>query len=330
MVTPLAGRLKPPTWGEAKPGARILVIESDETRCSALCSALRSSTGATVESMSSPPTEDRAWDLVTLDAQTVSAEQTDAVFDRFRTQHAHGKLIVRVPSSERHDVMRWFERGAQHLICRDEPHAEADVISAARKLLWGGASGPECYLREGAQTWSLSLVHSRDKALAFQLCRDLGPQLGLGKRKREALETIAEEFITNALYNAPVDETGTRRFAHLNRKAEVSLDTGHVIRVVLASDGDRVAISVTDPFGSLRADTVPSYLSKCFQRGEDQVNSKAGGAGLGLYFVYQSVSHLAVNIVPGRSTEMLGFIDLAATAGAIQRRAHSFGLFVSP
>ncbi len=322
------GLLPAPQWGVLGTQAPILVVELEEGQRDALAKELRLRTGLEVETRASVPPDRGEWGLVLLDAQAVSAAQTDDVYERFLAQHVVGKLLILVPSSERQDVTRWFERGARHVICRDEPHAAMDAVSAARKLLWGGATGPECYLRPGARTWSLTISHSRDKALVFELCADVEHELGLGKRKGEALKTIAEEFTTNALYNAPVDHAGSARFAHLNRRDEVDLAEGEVIRVLVTTDDDRVAISVTDPFGSLRPTTVPNYLSKCFQAGEDQVDQKQGGAGLGLYFVYQAVSHLAININPGHSTEMIGFLDCNSTAGAIQRRAHSFGLFV--
>jgi hypothetical protein len=329
MVSPASGTLSPPTWATTGSESPILIVESDADRRSALSTALRGTTSGVVEACASVPTiSSHPWGLVTLDTQAVKSEQMDEIHARFRDLHEAGRVILRVPSSERYDMLRWFGRGARHVICRDEPHAQEDVLSAARKLLWQGSVGAECYLHSGARTWSLSLLRSRDKTQVFELCRDIEPQLALGKRKLEALETIAEELITNAFYNAPVDAQGRRRFAHLGRREDVVLLPEEAIRVTIASDSDRVAISVKDPFGSLPPATVPGYLSKCMQRGEDQVDNKQGGAGLGLYFVYQSVSHLAVNIAPGRFTELLGFLDLSTTAGAIQRRAHSFGLFV--
>ncbi len=330
MNSTSVGVLPPPAWGSARPGASVLVIHSEEGRRLEFAEALRKATGVLVESTATLPSEDQGWDLVTVDAQAVPPEHTDAVFACFPKQHAAGRLIIRLPSSDRRAVRRWFERGARHLICQDEPHAQQDLVSAARKLLWGGANGPECYLQPGARTWSLDLAHSNDKAQVLGLCSELDSALSLGKPKRQILETVVEEFVTNALYNAPVDDEGVRRFAHLNRKEAVALGAHETVCVVLACDDHRLAISVTDRFGSLPPATVPSYLSKCLVRGDDQVNDHLGGAGLGLYFVYQAISHLAVNVAPGRRTEMIGFIDLGVTAGTSRRRAHSFGLFVTP
>jgi DNA-binding NarL/FixJ family response regulator len=323
------GTLGPPVWRKTSPHLGILVVDTSDQRRAALGDALRAGLDAEVQLCATLPERDEAWDVVIVDAQAVPHCDTDAVYRRFDHQRAQGTFIVRVPSSERNDVARWLERGAHHLICREEPHADADAVSAVRKLLWTGAAGPECYLQQDARTWRLSLSDSREKTQVFELCRDMERILGLGKRKREALETICEEFVTNAFYNAPVDASGARRFAHFSRRDPVKLDPGETIEVLMAADSERVAVSVADPFGSILPETVAGYLSKCLHRGDDQVDSKRGGAGLGLFFVYQSVSHLAVNIAPGRRTEMIGFIDLSVTAGSIQRRAHSLGLFVT-
>ncbi len=321
--------LAAPAWSATRVDGPVLLVDSDERRRDSLATALRDQLVADVEAVATLPSTERAWCLVTLDTQATTADQTDEVFARFGSQHASGRLIVRVPSCERQDVVRWFGGGAQHVICRDEPHSEQDVVSAARKLLWGGASGAECYLMPGARIWSLTVNHSRGKSEVIELCREVAQELAMGKRKGAALLTVAEELLTNALYNAPVDAAGARRFAHLSRRDDVALAPHETIRVLLATDADRIALSVTDPFGSLLPETVPRYLGKCFQGSESQVDNKQGGAGLGLFFVYQSVSHLAVNIIARRQTEMIGMIDLSATAGEIQRRAHSFGLFVN-
>src|SRR4029434_11166123 len=76
--------------------------------------------------------------------------------------------------------------------------------------------------------------------------------------------TVADELISNALYDAPVDAAGARRFHHLSRNLDVDLEPGEEIEVRLSSDGRRLGISVSDPFGSLLPATLQDYLGKGF------------------------------------------------------------------
>src|SRR5262249_2208896 len=135
-------------------------------------------------------------------------------------------------------------------------------------------------------------------------------QTGIQSRLVELFCVVAEELITNALYDAPVDAARRHRFAHLPRTEAVALGKDEGISVSLCCDGRRLGIAVADPFGSLTPSKVLEYLSKCFQRGERQVDRKEGGAGLGLYYTLESLSHFIINIQPGRRTETIGLLDI--------------------
>jgi hypothetical protein len=93
-------------------------------------------------------------------------------------------------------------------------------------------------------------------------------------------------------------------------------------------DGRRLGVSVEDPFGSLEPARVLHYLAKCFRAGEDQIDTKEGGAGLGIYSVFDALSRFVINVEPERRTEMIGFIDITDTYREYAERGKSFNLFV--
>ena len=139
---------------------------------------------------------------------------------------------------------------------------------------------------------------------------------------------MVDEFTSNALYNAPLDASGCRRFAHLPRTQEVVLDEDEAVEVSFVSDGSRIGISVADPFGSLQVETVQAYLSRCLRRGDDQINNKDGGAGLGLYCSLESLSHLIINIKKNYRTELIGLLDVSGTHRDFASRGKSFSIFM--
>src|SRR5690606_32506961 len=112
---------------------------------------------------------------------------------------------------------------------------------------------------------------------------------------------------------APRDLEGRATHAHLHRGEVVRLDSADAPTFSMYTDGVRAALSVRDPFGSLDPMTVQQYLAKCAAAGPDQIDTKEGGAGLGVYFAYRSLSHFVINIIRGRVTEVGGIIDLRKT-----------------
>jgi hypothetical protein len=79
---------------------------------------------------------------------------------------------------------------------------------------------------------------------------------------------------------------------------------------------------VRDSFGALKGDTIVKYLDKCLHA-DQQIDRKAGGAGLGLYIISNAATQFIVNIFPGVATEVLCTFDL--TAAKVQLK--HFGIF---
>lgn len=203
----------------------------------------------------------------------------------------------------------WRAHRLFHLLSPDAPTLEvaATIRRAAGQMVDGCADllGP-VELRHG---WSIG-----DSAARPKLLSELSHWAQLAKVSRrgtDRLLSIAEELISNALYNAPIDDRGTRLHAHKSRTERVVLE-GASVRVKFLSDDARVALVVRDPFGSLVPEVVFDNIARCLGAGLDQVATKQGGAGLGLYTVLLASNHLAITVVPGR-TEFVAIVDKRAS-----------------
>ena len=141
------------------------------------------------------------------------------------------------------------------------------------------------------------------------------------------LVDLCDEFLMNAIYDAPRDEEGKPIYASTPRNERVLLKPDQAAKFRYASDGELLAISVEDAFGAINRDKVVSYLSKCFAKGDDQIDAKEGGAGLGLYIIWKSVNHFILNIDPGVRTEFVGIIDLSLSIREFKTKNRSFHLF---
>lgn len=201
-----------------------------------------------------------------------------------------------------------------------------DLAATAGKLLGDDPFGLARYFEGTEETRFVLRRASERRALLDEAESYLRRAAGSRASDRLAglFSTVVDEFVTNAFYNAPIDATGARPYAHLARTEEAALDGDRQVVVTFCRDGRRVGLATEDPFGSLDAPVVLEYLAKCFRRAGDQVDAKRGGAGLGLYYAFDALSHFVVNLDPGRRTEMLGLMDLEPRAAS---RAKSFNVF---
>jgi hypothetical protein len=247
--------------------------------------------------------------LASLPAETrprvvVAGEVADAAFKTLIEHHevAH--------------VMAW----------RDEA-AELDLLVTLEKLLSNELFGMGRYFDGGGdpQRFTCSSAHERDGLLDW--LRTYAAEKRVRSRLIDVLTVAADEMLTNALYNAPTDGQGNHPFAQVSRQVPVSLESPAAVEVELRCDGKRLGISTVDPYGSLRPETVLGSLRRCFRKAEPRPGS-TGGAGLGLYLLLGSLSHLIFNVALGKRTEVIGLMDITSNLGRSAAAGKSFNIFV--
>jgi len=115
---------------------------------------------------------------------------------------------------------------------------------------------------------------------------------------------VADEFVTNALYNAPYVDPVT----HINQRIDrlttkVILPPGKEARLFLAEDGKRLLIGIEDPFGSLDVKYYLEGVARCYSAGiKASINFGQGGAGIGSYITFNAGSSLYYGVRPGQTT----------------------------
>ena len=273
--------------------------------------------------------EDGVFDLVVATADGLD-ERLRACVERFGRRGSKTRLLVCMSGASDEELADLFhETSLCNLMAKNDGELNVDeLIVTVRKIFSGDVFGLDKYFAWGAEVTDFELSGTRDKEAALDRVTAFAESLRLTKRLSSTLCTVADELVTNALYNAPMSREGAPRFAHLHRNEPVMLEPGEQVVMQLCSDGRRLGISARDPFGSLQPQRVLEYLVKCLRRGSDQVDDKEGGAGLGLYFIFDAAAHFVVNVAPGSSTEMIGLIDIATGFRGIASRSKSFNLFV--
>lgn len=237
-------------------------------------------------------------------------------------------VVVLLHTPHNSHLLPWIEDvEVVHVIQYETVRRFNDLHVTLRKITSGDIFGIGKYFGWGARERTHRLRSTDELEALFESLTEFTGHLRLHGRI-QALATVAlDEFVSNAFYNAPVDADGVARYRAMNRKIPVSLPDDEAIVVSFCADGRRLGLSVVDPFGSLRPESLRMTLVRGLQRGVHVWDSSQGGAGLGFYCAFESLSHLIVNVEPGRRTELIGIFSLRDTYREFLSSGRSFNMF---
>ena len=274
-----------------------------------------------------PP--DDSVELIVVNYDSLQKEERARLVREFSTRFERTRLLVLSDGTLREELTGLLSSHVlTNLLACDQIDASGLIVTI-QKILRRDIFGIEKYFVWGIEPVRTQINHSNHKQALLDQGQAYAERVGMSSRATKLFVSVIEEFVTNAIFNAPTDRAGKPRFAHLARNREVCLDAGEEISIQFCSDGQQIGVSVSDPFGSLSEDRILDYLAKCLRRGEDQIDTKDGGAGLGLYYAFDALSHFVVNLQPGVRTEMLGFIDFTDSFRDLAKKAKSFNIFVN-
>lgn len=299
-------------------GRKVLVVQQDKKLRKVLSRALLG-TGAVVEAVGTPEEGLAALsdshDLLLVDwhgstmtpAAVRKAPKVQVVLTTTQSLFEEtGRALMELP------VSGVLIRNIFGTSDTDDPSAIQELVITAGKLLTGDVFGVEKYLSWGSMVREESVTHSSDRNRIIELVGQYASQCGLNRNARTAAQTLTDELLMNAIWDAPVDANGRAKYAHLSRAEPVALLPNERVSVRYGNDANVFAVSVVDQFGRLDQDQAFKYLKKCFAKGEDQIDQKQGGAGLGLYFAFLATNTFVFNVTPKKRTEAIGLIRMNA------------------
>jgi CheY-like chemotaxis protein len=191
-----------------------------------------------------------------------------------------------------------------NLLVHPMPVLAEELTITAQKLIRGDLFGAEKYLLWGTELHEATLTRASQRPeIVAQLANEVRA-LGQSARVASMAMLVADELLSNAVHNAPIDASGTHYRRELSRADELELDARHQVRLRWGCDARYFAIEVTDPFGSLDRDTILQSLAK------NDVRESGSGAGMGIALAYRSCDHLVFNLAPGSRTEIIALIDV--------------------
>jgi hypothetical protein len=301
---------------------RVIVVSADKSYGKQLATALKAA-GGTVDThlgMKELGSGELQAALVCLHLDGELASAAAEIVPRLT---GDSRVIAVLPRSNLPavvDIMQSSERIAGILVAEELDLRELSAM--AMRVLAGDIFGLEKMVRWGTTVHSQLVGDYQEKALCISQVSEFAELMSVRRKYREGIEQCLDEMLMNALYDAPVDEQGKQIFSEIPTKTRISLRVEQKVVVQYACDGHQFAVSVRDVFGTLERGVVLKYLYKCLHS-EQQIDRKAGGAGLGLYLMVNSASTVYFNVLPGVATEAVCVFNLEVPKIQIQH----FGFF---
>lgn len=218
------------------------------------------------------------------------------------------------------DIMQASDRVAGMVVAEDFDSRQLSAM--ATRVLSGDIFGVDKMILWGTQIHSCLVGDYQEKSLCISQISEFAEMMGVRRKYRESIEQCIDEMLMNALYDAPVDDQGKQIFSEIPTKTRISLRLDQKAVVQYACDGHQFVVAVRDAFGTLERSTVLRYLHKCLHS-EQQIDRKAGGAGLGLYLMTNASSTVYFNVLPGVATEAVCCFDLEQP----KMQLEAFGFF---
>lgn len=202
-----------------------------------------------------------------------------------------------------------------HMLTRDpddRTYTVKSIVTTITKILNRDYFGLEKYLSWGVEVQELPLNNSDQRADKIQSMQESLKSLGVRGTLLERCGTVAEEMLMNAIYDAPTDGQGKSLFNHLARTEKVDLPAGQEVVLRFACDGNFVAVSVEDCYGSLPKKILLDYLANNYSDQAGQMNEaqEKGGAGRGLHQIIENSDLTVFNVRKGYKTEVISIFNI--------------------
>lgn len=197
-----------------------------------------------------------------------------------------------------------------------------------QKILREDIFGIDKYLAPATLIQELTVRGSNDRESFNTMVMNFAEENRLGQYMAKLVFGITEELLMNAIYDAPV-AGGRHHYGELPRTTSVELRPHEYSTLRYGCDGSVFGISVADPFGALTREKLFQYLKKVLRRTDSTnlIDTKKGGAGLGLFKILYSSHSLIVNVQPGKRTEVMALIDIQHQVRDFSKMARSVHYF---
>lgn len=245
--------------------------------------------------------------------EIVICEESSADFLNWLHQNNfHGNVVL--IGSDKVDFQKLLNLSYVDNVITRDPEDRAgtvkSVLTTLSKIMHKSYFGIEKYLAWGTEIRTIKVTNSESRSEIKETMLNHFRSLGIRGSLLDRVQVAAEEMLMNAVYDAPTDIAGKSLFNHLPRTMEVHLHENQQSDLRFGCDGNLLAVSIQDPFGSLPKEVVIKYLQSCYAGAAGSMNDEKGGAGRGLHQIFESCDWTIFNVKPGERTEVIGLFDI--------------------
>jgi len=216
-----------------------------------------------------------------------------------------------------------------HVFGKNKPYYHVELMAAVSKIATGAIGSIEKYLAPDSKIYRQVVTDYDRKSDYLDQVQDFATGLNCFPDFPDMVSTVTWELLMNAMFDAPHDfKTKKPKYAHFSRQEKLKMQKGEEVSLAFGADDHSFVVAVTDNFGMLTRKTVVESLVRCSREGKDQVRSGVGGAGVGMYMMFNSISQINFNIIPGKKTEVIFVVFLSKRMKDFVLRARSVNFFV--
>lgn len=200
--------------------------------------------------------------------------------------------------------------GARHFISYKAKWSGIYLKPTLKKLSGDLTWGLSPYLLANTRVQSFLIKNNSDKIKILEDLAAFADQLKCFSALGDIVCSVADEMISNSIFDAPRDGLGRSKYSHLAKTEDLALKPHEMTSIRYASDRKFIAISVEDSFGALTWDMVASSIRKGYSVDAEATYEQVQEAGTGLFRVFDRSHCLVVNSRPGNRTEVISLIAL--------------------
>lgn len=159
----------------------------------------------------------------------------------------------------------------------------------------------------------ITLPSAMARRLAAEAMTKVLGSRGLPTRLVSLAAQALDEFLMNAIFDAPVDANQQRFRRETPRSSDFPLEGKNEIYVDFLSWDAAIAISVTDRYGSLKLESLNTYLKKDYEKQDFKPRVGSESAGVGIYGMINAGLSPVFLTQPKLRTEAVLFIPVVKT-----------------
>ena len=191
-----------------------------------------------------------------------------------------------------------IDNEVEHVIDKNSPYVELELQSAAIMDFHHNAFATRpisCLLKPSNSTplaeKEMTLMRSPFNAaiekapLLMALEKQIADIVKSRSLQADVL-TVADELITNAVYNAPYVSKDNRKSGISRIQPHVTMGTGKTGEFFAGSDNQRLVVGVIDPFGTLNVEALLRRIRNCYVKSVAATMDMEGHGGAGIGCLY--------------------------------------------